>query len=57
MDNSNDEKDALLSGDVDFALMGVPTVISQAAQDAALRSSLVAPMEALDSWLKVISLP
>ena len=37
MDNSNDEKDALLSGDVDFALMGVPTVISQAAQDGGIK--------------------
>ena len=37
MDNSNDEKDALLSGDVDFALMGVPTAISQAAQDGGIK--------------------
>ncbi|MDC7285417.1 ABC transporter substrate-binding protein [Bifidobacterium thermophilum] len=37
MDNSNDEKDALLSGDVDFALMGVPTVISQAAQGRGIK--------------------
>ena len=37
MANSNDEKDALLSGDVDFALMGVPTVISQAAQGGGIK--------------------
>ncbi|OZG60665.1 NMT1/THI5-like protein [Bifidobacterium lemurum] len=37
MANSNDEKDALLSGDVDFALMGVPTVISQASQDGGIK--------------------
>lgn len=37
MSNSNDEKDALLSGDVDFALMGVPTVISQAAQGGGIK--------------------
>jgi NitT/TauT family transport system substrate-binding protein len=37
MDNSNSEKDALLTGDVDFALMGVPTVISQAAQGGGIK--------------------
>lgn len=37
MDNSNDEKDALMSGDVDFAIMGVPTVISQATQGGGIK--------------------
>lgn len=32
MSNSTDEKNALLSGDVDFALLGVPTIIAGAAQ-------------------------
>lgn len=37
MSNSNDERDALMSGDVDFAVMGVPTVISQASQGGGIR--------------------
>lgn len=37
MANSTDELNALLTGDVDFALMGVPTVISGVAQDDDVR--------------------